>query len=67
MNLKSSWKNFLGKKKGQKVFMLKKDWIFLKSRKEGLEDYEEAREAHLEFIASGEKAASLDSVFKDVK
>ncbi|MDX8386335.1 MAG: ribbon-helix-helix domain-containing protein [Gallionella sp.] len=56
------------KEERSKSFYVRKGLeFFLKSRKEDLEDYEEAREAHLEFIASGETAVSIDKVFKDVK
>jgi predicted DNA-binding protein len=39
----------------------------LKNKLEDLEDYEEARQAHNEFIMSGEKGVPLEEVFKNVK
>lgn len=39
----------------------------LKDRMENLEDYEDARAAHEEFLASGEQAVSLDEVFRNVQ
>ena len=39
----------------------------LKARMEDLEDYEDAKAAHEEFLASGEQAVSLDEVFKNVQ
>lgn len=66
--LKDQLEEISRKEERSKSFYVKKGLeFFLKSRKEDLEDYEEAREAHLEFIASGEEAVPFDSVFKDVK
>ncbi len=39
----------------------------LLDRLEDLEDYEDARKAYEEFIASGEKTVSFEDVFRDVK
>ena len=39
----------------------------LRDRLEDIEDYEEAKTAHEEFLASGEQAVSLDEVFKNVQ
>ena len=39
----------------------------LKARMEDLEDYEDAKAAHEESLASGEQAVSLDEVFKNVQ
>ena len=38
----------------------------LRDRLEDIEDYEEAKAAHEEFLASGEAAVPLDEVFKSV-
>ncbi|MGU9961784.1 MAG: CopG family transcriptional regulator [Candidatus Puniceispirillales bacterium WSBS_2018_MAG_OTU23] len=39
----------------------------LRERLEDLEDYEDAKKAYEEFIASGEKTVSFEDVFRDVK
>ena len=39
----------------------------LRERLEDLEDYEEARQAYEEFVASGEKGTSFEEVFANVK
>ncbi len=39
----------------------------LLNRLEDLEDYEDAKKAYEEFIASGEKTVSFEDVFRDVK
>ena len=39
----------------------------LRDRLEDLEDYDEAKEAYDEFVASGEKGVPLDEVFRNVK
>lgn len=39
----------------------------LRERLEDLEDYEEARQAYEEFVASGEKGMSFEEVFANVK
>ncbi len=39
----------------------------LRNRLEDLEDYEDAKKAYEEFIASGEDAIPMDEVFRDVK
>ena len=39
----------------------------LRARLEDLEDYEEARQAYEEFVASGEKGTSFEEVFANVK
>ena len=39
----------------------------LRERLEDLEDYEEARQAYDEFVASGEKGTSFEEVFANVK
>lgn len=39
----------------------------LQHRLENLEDYEEAKEAYQEFVASGEKPVPFGEVFKHVK
>lgn len=39
----------------------------LKDRLENLDDYQEAKQAHDEFIASGEKGVALEHVFRHVK
>ena len=39
----------------------------LRERLEDLEDYEEARQAYEEFLASGEKGTSFEEVFANVK
>ncbi len=39
----------------------------LLDRLEDLEDYEDAKKAYEEFIASGEKTISFEDVFRDVK
>ncbi len=39
----------------------------LRNRLEDLEDYEDAKKAYEEFIASGEEAVPLDEVFRDVE
>jgi len=39
----------------------------LRDRLEDLEDYEDAKQAYDEFVASGEKGVPLDEVFKSVK
>jgi len=40
---------------------------FLRDKLENLEDYQEANQAHTEFMASGEEAVSFEEVFKNVK
>lgn len=40
--------------------------LFLRSRLEDLEDYEEAAKAYEEFVASGEKAVSFSDVKKEL-
>ena len=39
----------------------------LRDRLEDIEDYEEAKAAHEEFLASDESAVPLDEVFRDVQ
>ena len=39
----------------------------LRERLEDLEDYEEARQAYEEFVASGEQGTSFEEVFANVK
>ena len=39
----------------------------LRERLEDLEDYEEARQAYEEFVASGEKGMSFEEVFANVE
>ena len=39
----------------------------LRDRLEDLEDYQDAKQAHDEFIASGEKAVPFEEVFRNVK
>lgn len=39
----------------------------LRERLEDLEDYEEARQAYEEFVASGEQGMSFEEVFANVK
>lgn len=39
----------------------------LQDRLENLEDYQDAKQAHDEFIASGEKTIPFDEVFRNVK
>ncbi len=39
----------------------------LKDKLEDLEDYEEAKQAHNEFVASGEEGVPFDEVFRNVK
>ena len=39
----------------------------LRDRLEDLEDYEEAKQAHDAFIASGEKGVPFEEVFRNVK
>ena len=41
--------------------------VILRERLEDLEDYEEARQAYEEFVASGEKGTSFEEVFANVK
>lgn len=41
--------------------------VILRERLEDLEDYEEARQAYEEFVASGEKGMSFEEVFANVK
>ena len=41
--------------------------VILRERLEDLEDYEEARQAYVEFVASGEKGMSFEEVFANVK
>ena len=40
---------------------------FLRDKLENLEDYQEANQAHNEFMASDEEAVSFEEVFKNVK
>lgn len=40
---------------------------FLRDRLENLGDYEDAKKAHDEFVASGKKGIGFDAVFRDVK
>jgi len=40
---------------------------FLRDKLENLEEYQEANQAHNEFMASGEEAVSFEEVFKNVK
>ena len=40
---------------------------FLRDKLENLEDYQEANQAHNEFMASGEETVSFEEVFKNVK
>ena len=50
-----------------KSYYIKKSLeLFLKQRLEDLEDYEDAKQAYEEFVASGEEAVSFDDVFKNV-
>ena len=39
----------------------------LRDKLENLEDYQEANQAHNEFMASGEEVVSFEEVFKNVK
>jgi len=39
----------------------------LKDKIQDLEDYEDAKHAHSEFISSGEKGVSFEEVFKNVE
>ncbi|MEL6748905.1 MAG: hypothetical protein AAFO09_01270 [Pseudomonadota bacterium] len=39
----------------------------LRDRLEDLEDYQDAKQAYDEFVASGEKAVPFDEVFRNVK
>ena len=40
---------------------------FLRDKLEDLEDYQEANQAHNEFMASGEETVPFEEVFKNVK
>ena len=40
---------------------------FLRDKLENLEDYQEANQAHNEFMASGEETVFFEEVFKNVK
>lgn len=40
---------------------------FLRGKLEDLEDYQEANQAHSEFMASGEATVPFEEVFKNVK
>ena len=39
----------------------------LKNKLEDLEDYEDAKNAHYEFVSSGEQGVPFEDVFKNVK
>ena len=40
---------------------------FLMEKLEDMEDYQDAKQAYDEFVASGEKGIPFDEVFKDIK
>lgn len=71
-NIPQSLSNLLNKvakaEERSKSYYIKKGLErILNDRLEDVQDYEEAKQAHDEFIASGEKSIPLEEVFKNVK